>query len=424
VTQEHFHELDDFIYDIKYIHYDIGLDMTKFNIMFSFDSHKNKDKFGGDIIGTEMLSQEQQVYFYKKLYEEFIGTDLEEGLKKHWFKEFTPEFCCSAVNCGDKFFLLQNNGDVYACPRGQSSKEFYYGNLFKDSIPEIINNGWQTIESLENKLPADEECFTCSYLPYCNQGCVFVREQTQLNKSYTCKLQKELYKADEERYPPYDSLYIEQYAAEYKYQNKINSFKENEISLKKSTFITNELADEENSLSNLIAQDSILQSVYSNSTFELIVDDLSYKLNSNTLSNKTELALISKESDVYLKVRKDIFTLNSSEPVSNHLVLMLLRNTMVTYGDEKRYKQEHIFDYNIYSNTLINMSTIVDDYYLYNITGLFNLHSDLFLEGVRNNLFITTKKLREYHYEKQKKNAFYHIQAINLPFPFIEFYWK
>jgi len=424
VTQEHFHELDAFIHDIKHIHYDIGLDMTKFNIMFSFDSHKNKDKFGGGIIGTEMLSQEQQVYFYKKLYEEFIGTDLEEGLKKHWFKEFTPEFCCSAVNCGDKFFLLQNNGDVYACPRGQSSKEFYYGNLFKDSIPEIINNGWQTIESLENKLPADEECFTCSYLPYCNQGCVFVREQTQLNKSYTCKLQKELYKADVERYPPYDFSYIEKYAAEYKYQNKINSFKENEISLKKSIFITSELEDEENSLSNLIAQDPILQSVYSNSTFELIVDDLSYKLNSNTLSNKTELALISKESNVYLKVRKDIFTLNSSEPVTNHLVLMLLRNTMVTYGDEKRQKQEHLFDYNIYSNTLINMSTIVDDYYLYNITGIFNLHRELFIKGIRNNLFITTKKLREYHYEKQKKNAFYHIQAINLPFPFIEFYWK
>jgi uncharacterized protein len=43
---------------------------------------------------------------------------------------------------------------------------------------------------------------------------------------------------------------------------------------------------------------------------------------------------------------------------------------------------------------------------------------------VRNNLFVTTKALRDYHYRKQQKNAFYHIQAINLPFPHLEFYWK
>ncbi|GLX78288.1 hypothetical protein tinsulaeT_16280 [Thalassotalea insulae] len=424
VTQEHFYQLDAFIQDIKYIHYDIGLDMTKFNIMFSFDSHKNKDKFGGGIIGTEMLTQDQQVQFYKKLFEEFEGTDLEEGLKKHWFKEFTPEFCCSAVNCGDKFFLLQNNGDVYACPRGQSSKEFYYGNLFNDSIPDIINNGWQTIESIENRLPADEECFTCSYLPYCNQGCVFVREQTELTKSYTCKLQKELYKADTERYPPYDATYIEKYAAEYKYQNKISSFKKNEISLEKNKFITEELDHEDNSLSNLIAKDSILQSIYSSSNFGMDIDDTCYQLTSNTLSNKTELALMVEHSKVYLKVKRDVLRQNSSEPINNHLTLMVTRNTMVTYGDEKRYKQEHLFDYHIYSNALESCSSIVGDYYHYDITNILKMHSDLFLEGVRNNLFVTTKKLREYHYEKQKKNAFYHIQAINLPFPFIEFYWK
>lgn len=424
VTQEHFYQLDAFIQDIKYIHYDIGLDMTKFNIMFSFDSHKNKDKFGGGIIGTEMLTQDQQVQFYKKLFEEFEGTDLEEGLKKHWFKEFTPEFCCSAVNCGDKFFLLQNNGDVYACPRGQSSKEFYYGNLFNDSIPDILNNGWQTIESIENRLPADEECFTCSYLPYCNQGCVFVREQTELTKSYTCKLQKELYKADIERYPPFDATYIEKYAAEYKYQNKISSFKKNEISLEKNKFITEELDHEDNSLSNLIAKDSILQSIYSSSNFGMDIDDTCYQLTSNTLSNKTELALIAEHSKVYLKIKRDVLDQNCSEPINNHLTLMVTRNTMVTYGDEKRHKQEHLFDYHIYSNALESSSSVNEDYYEYDITNILKAHSHLFLEGVRNNLFVTTKKLREYHYEKQKKNAFYHIQAINLPFPFIEFYWK
>jgi hypothetical protein len=43
--------------------------------------------------------------------------------------------------------------------------------------------------------------------------------------------------------------------------------------------------------------------------------------------------------------------------------------------------------------------------------------------GVRNNLFLTTKALREHH-AKQRKNAFHHIQAISLPFQNMEFYWQ
>ncbi|HED35562.1 MAG TPA: radical SAM protein, partial [Gammaproteobacteria bacterium] len=116
VTQEHFQSMDELIDDIKHIHYDIGLDMTKFNVMFSFDSLKNREKYTDDIVGAKMLNQGQKVEFYNALKKEFMGTDLEYGFMTNWFKEFTPEFCCSAVNCGDKFFLLQSNGDVYSCP--------------------------------------------------------------------------------------------------------------------------------------------------------------------------------------------------------------------------------------------------------------------------------------------------------------------
>jgi uncharacterized protein len=45
-------------------------------------------------------------------------------------------------------------------------------------------------------------------------------------------------------------------------------------------------------------------------------------------------------------------------------------------------------------------------------------------EGILNNLLVTTDCLRRYHYEKQKNNGFYHIQAINLPFQNIEYYWS
>ena len=46
MTREHLAHMDAVIADIKHIHEDIGLDMTKFNIMFSFDSVKNEQKFG------------------------------------------------------------------------------------------------------------------------------------------------------------------------------------------------------------------------------------------------------------------------------------------------------------------------------------------------------------------------------------------
>ena len=40
-----------------------------------------------------------------------------------------------------------------------------------------------------------------------------------------------------------------------------------------------------------------------------------------------------------------------------------------------------------------------------------------------NNLFFTTSALRDVHYAKQKNNAFYHMQAMDLPFQNIEFYF-
>lgn len=336
VTSEHLKHIDKFIEDINYIHYDIGLDMSKFNVMFSFDSHKNIEKFGNNILGTEMLTQQQQVEFYRLVSAAFVGTELEEGLKEHWFKEFTPEFCCSAVNCGDKFFLLQSNGDVYACPRGQSSSDFLYGNVFNDPINQILDNGWQTIETIENTLESSEECFTCNYLPHCNQGCVFVRVQTKLTKSYTCLLQKEIYKDNPEKYPLYTNEQIKGYSAKYKYRNSIQSFSAADIEPVKDKFITEELYDDDNALATLIKNDPVLQHIYEDSLFSLMIDGVEFKLTSPILTNSNDLAQITSSSEVVLKVRKNTFELNCKDPVNNVIQMMMLRNTLVVYGDEQR----------------------------------------------------------------------------------------
>ncbi len=425
VTKEHLKYIDKFIEDIKYIHYDIGLDMTKFNIMFSFDSSKNTDKFETKIPGTEMLNHDEQVIFYKKIMQAFKDSELDYGLKTHWFKEFTPAFCCSASNCGNKFFLLQSDGNVYSCPRGQASKEYYYGNIFKNDIDKIVNSGWKIIEANENKLDIHDDCLKCEYFPYCNLGCTFVRTETQTNKSYTCKLQKEIYKNNKDLYPPFEQEYLDNYIKSYIYRNKFKKLKQLENYTEKVFNITSELNDEKNSIHKIIEGDEILKKIYSNELFSLEVDNQIYKLSSQILKNKSDIIFISEKTNINLLVNKEVFAINSKKgnEVNNYLLISALRNTQVIYGDEGRTKQEHLFDYSVYKNSFISFSKENEDYYSFNLNNIFKIHKKLFLNDVRNNLFITTKTMREYHYSKHKKNAFYHIQAINIPFANIEFYW-
>ena len=60
---------------------------------------------------------------------------------------------------------------------------------------------------------------------------------------------------------------------------------------------------------------------------------------------------------------------------------------------------------------------------VYDISNFIKEFSYEYSDINENNLFFTTSYLRDYHYLKQKNNAYYHIQAINLPFQNIEFYY-
>ena len=64
-----------------------------------------------------------------------------------------------------------------------------------------------------------------------------------------------------------------------------------------------------------------------------------------------------------------------------------------------------------------------DDYYSYDITNIIKEYKEHLSLDNPNNIFFTTSSLRDYHYTKQKNNAYYHIQAINLPFQNMEFYY-
>ena len=104
---------------------------------------------------------------------------------------------------------------------------------------------------------------------------------------------------------------------------------------------------------------------------------------------------------------------------------------LVTYGDEGRTKQRHIATHQVYKgvldhameNAIGNSVENEADWYVYDISNLIREYANEYSADTPNNLFFTTTELRDYHYRKQRDNAYYHIQAINLPFQNIEFYY-
>jgi uncharacterized protein len=422
ITQAHLKAVDDLIADIKFLHHDVGLDMSRFKVMFGFDSKLNNDKFAQQLPGTEMLNHAEQVEFYRKIKQAFTNTSLEYAFKTEWFKEFTPDFCCSAVNCGDKFFLLQANGEVYSCPRGQSSTHYRYGNIYHHDIEQIIANGWKVMERNENRLEFDNECLQCEYIHYCNLGCTFVRQETGLTKSYTCSLQKELYQDNPDQYRPLSAEQIAEYSKQLLLRNNLNKLTKTYPN--KRTYFTPELGAESNQLIELINKDTILVELYSEDLFFLRINGIHYTLKSAILKNESDLEILNSDSEVLLGIRDNAWALACNYEVNNYVHIMLLRNTTVVYGDEQRHKQEHIYDYSLYKNALITVAQPEKNYFVVDLSPMLKLHAQHYLQGVTNNLFFTTRALRDYHYLKQKNNAFYHIQAINLPFQNIEFLWQ
>ena len=173
IFKEHYEHIDEIIKDLKFLHKNTCLDMNDFNFMIGFDYNSNGI--------LHHLSEDEQVKFYKKMHEEFDGSDLDYGVNGPWFDEFGPEYCSNCDNCGEKFFLLEKNGDIYSCVRGQKNKDYYYGNIFKNAVSEILDTARKKIFLNHNKESLNEECIKCGYLYLCKTGCPFVKNNYQTN---------------------------------------------------------------------------------------------------------------------------------------------------------------------------------------------------------------------------------------------------
>lgn len=400
IFKEHFEHIDEIVEDIKYLANNTSLNMNDFNFMIGFTPQTESE------VKLTALGEDEQVELYKRMKKEFVGTDLEEGFNKAWFAEFTPAYCTNCDNCGEKFFLLEKNGDIYSCVRGQGNKDFYYGNIYTDSVESILNSAKAKIFLAHNKQGISKECASCQYLHLCKTGCPYVKNVYKSSKSYTCKLQKELYTDFEyEKIPTnFAQAYLMKNYPEYADDHKTTEYVEN-------------------GLLDLINKDPKLQLVYDATAFILSVDGIEYPLESQLLKRVRDVVFISSESSVKLYVKHSVMDALSDYPVNNSLYMMLLSGDMVIYGDEQRQKQEHIMTHQIFKRTLASEPSDKEGYYCIELRPLISMYGKQLSKQTPNNLFFTTSDLRDYHYQKQRNNGFYHFNAMNLPFPNIELYY-
>lgn len=402
IFKEHYDLIDEIIKDIKYLNKNTCLDMNDFNFMIGFDYNSNGI--------LHHITEEEQVKFYKRMHEEFDNTDLDAGVNGPWFDEFGPEYCSNCDNCGEKFFLLEKNGDIYSCVRGQKNPDYYYGNIFKNTPEEILKTAYKKIFINHNKEPLNEECTKCGYLYLCKTGCPFVKNNYKTNKSYTCLLQQEMYKDRLYKKDEYNDEFV------YQYVNKMRV----EDSAK---YIPKTTTNNYPSLEEIISTDEKLKYIYDDNSFILKVDGFEYKLSSQVTKKTRDIIYITKDSKIDIYMKKNLIEEIEDYPENNSMYIMILSGNLVTYGDEGRTKQRHVTTHQIYKGVLDNIESDKKDFYKCDISNLIKEYKNEYSKEVPNNIFFTTSALRDYHYTKQKNNAYYHIQAINLPFQNIEFYY-
>ena len=381
IFRQHYERIDEIIADIWTLHRETCLDMNNFNFMIGFEYNSR-----GLLTA---LTQEEQVDFYRRIREAFQGTELSPGLEGPWFAEFGPDYCTNCDVCGEKFFLLERSGDIYSCVRGQGHPEFFYGNIYQDSVAEILDRASRKIRAAHQAQGFDSACAGCGYLYLCKTGCPFVKSVYHSPRSYTCLLQQALYAAHGLEKDPYPEDTAYRYLANVQ-PDLMQDYAPPRIPAGVPP------------LQQIIRRDPHLRCIYDPEAFILTVDGEEFALQSQILRTVRDYACITPESRVFIDVRKDVMEAECAEPVNNALYIQVLSGDYVQYGDEGRSKQKHIMNEMIYLNVLERQKAGREGYYRLDISHIFRRYGGCFSREEANNLFFTTTALRETHYAKQK----------------------
>lgn len=402
IFHEHFLHLDEIVQDIRWLHENTCLDMNDFNFMVGFASPDAPN-------ALTPLSEEEQLALYDRMQAEFAGTELEKGLNGAWFAEFGPTYCTNCTNCGEKFFLLERNGDLYSCVRGQGHPAFRFGNIYTDSVEDILKNAAEKIRAAHASVPFEDQCGDCRWFDLCKTGCPFVKKINGSGFSYTCKLQQRLYQRDYgETLPPENAAF--DYLSIMRPEIAMRHYREPEDGPMGMP-----------SLQSIIQKDDKLQMVYDPAAFVVRCDGTDYPLKSQILKRERDVLMIMPQTEWILYMRRDVLDCLAPWPMNNALYIMLLDGRTIVYGDEGRTKQAHVATIELHGYSLEQLPSDREGYYRVDLQDLLKPYMKLLGTESPCNLFFTTTSLRACHYQKQRDNAYYHLQAINLPFPNIEF---
>ena len=402
IFHEHWLHTDEIIEDIRWLNDNTCLDMNDFNFMIGFDYAQNGL--------LTPLREEEQLDFYHRIRGAFQGTELQKGLETAWFAEFGPGYCTNCEICGEKFFLLERNGDIYSCVRGQAHEEFRYGNIYEDAVEDIFARAREKILSAHARAGFDPACARCGWLYLCRTGCPFVKDLYHSPRSYTCRLQQELYegwghvKDESEPWTVYE------------YLDKVHPELAGE-------YLPPRIPRGVPRLQDIIRGDPQLKYIYDPDAFLLEVDGETWPLASQILRRTRDIVAITPESRVCVYVKREVLEAASAYPVNNALYIQLLSGDTVTYGDEGRTKQRHVATEMVYRDVLAAEPSKKPGWYRWDLTAFLTRYGPHLSHTEANNLFFTTSALRDVHYAKQKNNAFYHMQAMDLPFQNIEFHY-
>lgn len=103
--------------------------------------------------------------------------------------------CQFMYSCQESFISVKPNGDVYPCGRFDHDKTMCYGNIFQDSIGDIMRHPLR-IKLLERGKNLETQCKTCEYDNICYGGCLHTAYESTgdpMKKSLFC--QKPLFEA-------------------------------------------------------------------------------------------------------------------------------------------------------------------------------------------------------------------------------------
>lgn len=399
-----------FIEDVLKIE-ELGFDMANdFYIMFAYQSQNARDSFA-------MATSQKMRDFYLALREKLQGSKFAPAVEHLWFKEFLGGYCTQCVNCGREQLLIQKNGDCYLCHRSQALESLKCGNIFQESYEEIALRNIHNVQRLENQLTLHQDCLECDYFHLCNASCIIERNDTKLGKSYTCALQKEIYKNNPLRFPK--NTFLANGARDmFLRENQLTRFYE-----LRNPNLDLQFFEPKNNLANIIANDPILKASHDRDNFSLLVNGEKIETHFPEEDLQTMLYLSQKDC-VKVLIKKSVFEINCADPFSQDARIFLLRSTCRVYGDDKRNKCDHIAHLGLFPTKLETDGEDLGEYWSFEISDFLRENAKNFQVGIPDCLLFLTKEMRAYHYHKQLKNVFYHLQAFNLPFARVEFIWQ